>query len=223
MSLVHLVLEAIAHQKSLDYEKSIAKKLYDNGRGVNSDGAGHNSKRADATIIADDGSHHSLEIKKSHSARMTQLSIAHTKEKGWHIPVISRLSKPAYAKHVEKSGILQKLNDTWGDPTGKEKPKDLYHDDVNGAEGVGAHYGKDKKTPYIHIGGGHGFFKTTDDDPAKIGAPKISGDGWRLRARVKSLGRTKADGTADKMFIINSTISKKGLGRSHLSLDADPT
>lgn len=217
------LLEKFANQDSIDYEKHIAKKLYDHGRGVFGDGAGHNSKRPDAKIIADDGSQHNLEIKKTHSSRFTQLSIAHDKDKGWHVPEKSKADKPAYAKHIEDSGILKKLNEEWGDPTGKTKVEDVYHPDHDFAKGIDAHYSKDKKTHYIHVGGGHGFFRTGDDDPAKLNAPKITGANARLRARMKSQGRLKADGTKDFSFMINSTINKEGLGVSHLSLDADPT
>ena len=210
-------------EENYEYERQVADKLHKSGRGTPVDMVAKTSRSLpDTHIIDDDKKLHRLEIKKSHHARFGSIAVHHTPEKGYHISDAARKKFPAYADHVEKSGILDVMNIEWKPPHKKSENKDIYKEDKNGAEGVEKFYGHDKAIPYIHIGNGHGFFKTTDKDPAKLNAPKFHGGIFHLRARFKDNGRVNKDKTKYHSIAIESQVTKNQLGVSHLSLDADP-
>jgi hypothetical protein len=212
-----LPVEEATNIAAKDYETSIAKKLHSVGRGTGAS-AGSDSKKSDATMIADDGSHHDVEIKRSAQSRVHATAVYHHPEKGWSVAERTKIGRPEYAKKIAESGILDKLNKEWGNPDGK-KLQDVYHDDANGLETSNAHY-TDKKVPYIHIGG-HGLFKTSDTDPAKLNVPKLSGKA-KLRARFKGTYRNK-DGKLVGHTVVEGFSSKKDIPQSPYSLDADPS
>ena len=153
---------------------------------------------------------------------MGQLELHHHPEKGgWHISEKSKARYPATAAHIEKSGFLEKINSQWGKPSG-DYEKDLkmgnvYHDE-KGTAGVQAHYGQDRNTPYIHIGGSGTFH--TGKDKAKLGVPKLSGN-TQLRARMKARSTDKATGKRKYGALI--VMSLKGTDKSSHDLEKDPS
>ena len=56
------------------------------------------------------------ETKNGTTAAMGQLTIHHSKDKGWHIKDSQKAKRPEYAKHIEKSGILKHMNKHHPDP-----------------------------------------------------------------------------------------------------------
>lgn len=156
------------------------------------------------------------ETKNGVTAAMGQLTIHHTKEKGWHIKDSQREKRPEYAKHIEKSGILHHMNKHHPDPekettteSGRAKTIEIKHPNLHPAEA----YLKDHHVHVLQVGG-HGTYKVGEKDETGHGLPSISGKGkWRIREKQKGnkSARTVAfhpDGT-------------KGLNKSHVDLDND--
>jgi hypothetical protein len=113
---------------------------------------------------------------------------------------------------------LHKVNKQWDKPTGDYESDlqkgNVYHVHPD-AEPIKSHYGKDRNTPYIQIGSGHGFYHT-GDDRAKLGSPELEGK-TQLRARMKARGRD-ADGKRTYGALI--VMSLKDAKKSHHDLDA---
>jgi hypothetical protein len=156
------------------------------------------------------------ETKNGTTAAMGQLTIHHTKELGWHIKKRQKEKRPEYAKHIEKSGILDHMNKHHSDPekeettkSGRSKTIEIKHPNLHPAEG----YLKDHHVHVLQVGG-YGTYKVGKKDETGHGLPSISGKGqWRIREKQKGnkSARTVAfhpDGT-------------KGLNKSHVNLDKD--
>ena len=152
---------------------------------------------------------------------MGQLELHHHPDKGWHISDNAKKKYPATAAHIEKSGFLHKINKQWGKPSG-DYHKDLkmgnvYHTE-EGTKGIQAHYGQDRKTPYIHIGG-HGTYHT-GKDVGKVGVPELSGN-TQLRARMKARSTDKTTGKRKYGALI--VMSLKEPHKSSHDLEKDPS
>ncbi len=200
------------NRRASNYESSIAEKLKTSGNApddLDTDSvAGFHPTDPDFKFKDRDGNHHNLEIKSGTQSMFGQVSLCHT-ENGWEVSPKTKKQKPAVSAYVERSGILHRLNHHWGHIDESPDKPDLYHDCHNGAEGVNLYYGADKNTPYIHIKD-HGFFHTSAD-AANLGTEQLNGK-FRMRCRFK-----------DGRPILNFTTTKKDLGISKFSLDADPT
>ena len=214
--LTQLVAEATG-QGGFDYEKTVNDKLKKHGK------ADKNSKTAGSSADAPDakfkhnGKEHNLEIKADHKAMFGQIELHHDGEK-WDISDNSKKKYPHTAKSITDTGFLHKVNKQWKKPTG-DYHKDLQmgnvdhtHDD---AEPIKNHYGKDRKTDYIQIGG-HGFYHTGKDE-AKLGSPELHGK-TQLRARMKNRGTDKKTGKTKYGALV--VMSLKDADKSHHDLDA---
>lgn len=201
-----------------DYETEINDKLKKHGKtDPDAKTAGSSGDAPDAKF-SHNGEDHFLEVKKDKNAMYGQIELKHDGEK-WHISDKSRAKYPETAKSIEATGFLHKVNKQWGKPTG-DYEKDLqlgnvYHTHPD-TEPIKAHYGKDRKTNYIQIGGGHGFYHT-GDDKAKLGSPELDGK-TQLRARMKARGRD-ADGKRTYGALI--VMGLKDPSKSHHNLDVD--
>jgi hypothetical protein len=207
------------NRKATDYEQSVADKLKKHGQSVESGdtevkGAGFHPTQPDFKFKDKTGNEHNLGIKNGHSSMFGQIAVMNHPKHGWIVSPKSKKEKPETSAYIERSGILTRMNNEW---KGENTP-DIYHDAPHGAEGVRLYYGADKNTPYIHIKG-HGMFHTSHD-AANLGTPQLEGK-FRLRARKKSLGKRK-DGSSRLLRTVNFETTKRDLGTSHLSLDADP-
>ena len=122
------------------------------------------------------------------TASMGQLTIHHTKEKGWHIKDAQKAKRPEYAKHIEKSGILKHMNKHEPDPeksettaSGRTKTIEIKHPNLHPAEG----YLKDHHVHVLQVGG-YGTYSVGNKDETGHGLPNISGKGaWRIREKQK--------------------------------------
>lgn len=120
------------------------------------------------------------ELKADHTAAWGQVTIHHTKEKGWHIPESSRSKRPNYSDHVEKAGILDYLNkhhrsglDSM-EKTASGRTKNIIHKTNSLEPAVG--YLKDHNVDVLHVGGGKGTY-SVGDDKTGLGLSKIRGTG----------------------------------------------
>jgi len=156
------------------------------------------------------------ETKNGTTAAMGQLTIHHTKEKGWHIKDSQRAKRPEYAKHIEKSGILKHMNKHHPDPekepstsSGRAKTIEIKHPNLHPAEG----YLKDHHVHVLQVGG-HGTYKVGEKDETGHGLPSISGKGkWRIREKQK--------GNKSARTVAFHPDGVKGLNKSHIDLDKD--
>lgn len=202
-----------------DYETKINDRLKKYGKAdADSKTAGSSADAPDAKFHHN-GEEHNLEVKKDKNAMFGQLELHHHPEKGWHISDRAKKKYPHTAAHIEKSGFLDKINKQWKKPTGDYdqdlKMGNVYHKE-SGTEGIKAHYGKDRKTNYIQIGG-HGMYHT-HEDKAKLGTESLSGD-TQLRARMKYRGKG-VDGKKKYGALI--TMGLKDPKKSKFDLDVDP-
>jgi hypothetical protein len=206
-------------QGGFDYEKVINDKLKKHGK------ADKNQTTAGASADAPDakfqhgGVEHNIEIKADHKAMFGQIELKHDGEK-WDVSERSKIKYPHTYKAIHKSGFIDKVNHHWGKPSG-DYDKDLkmgniYHDHHD-AEPIKAHYGKDRNTNYIQIGGGHGFYHTGKDS-ASLGSPELDGQ-TQMRARMKYRG-TDAK-TGKKKYGALVVMALKNAPKSHHNLDAD--
>jgi len=164
------------------------------------------------------------ETKDGVTAAMGQLTIHHSKEKdtktgkpkGWHIKDAQKAKRPEYAKHIEKSGILEHMNKHDPDPeksettaSGRTKSIEIKHPNLHPAEG----YLKDHHVHVLQVGG-HGTYKVGDKDETGHGLPSISGKGkWRIREKQK--------GNKSARTVAFHPDGVKGLNKSHIDLDKD--
>jgi hypothetical protein len=211
-----MVSEAYA-SGGFDYEKQVNDKLKKHGKAdPDSTTAGSSGDAPDAKF-KHGGQEHNLEVKKDHKAMFGQIELKHDGKK-WGISDRSRAKYPETAKSIEATGFLHKVNKQWDKPTGDYESDlqkgNVYHTHSD-AEPIKAHYGKDRKTDYIQIGGGHGFYHT-GDDKAKLGSPELEGK-TQLRARMKARGRD-ADGKRTYGALI--VMGLKDAQKSHHDLDA---
>ena len=156
------------------------------------------------------------ETKNGVTAAMGQLTIHHTKEKGWHIKDSQRAKRPEYAKHIEKAGILDHMNKNHPNPekaetteSGRAKTTVIKHPNLDPAEG----YLHDHHVHVLQVGG-HGTYKVGHHDETGHGLPRISGKGqWRIRE--------KQAGNKSARTVAFHPDGKKGLNNSHVNLDHD--
>jgi len=155
------------------------------------------------------------EVKQDVTAAMGQLTIRHSKEKGWHIPDDARAKRPRYAAEIEKAGILEHMNKNVPDPdtdattaSGRAKNRTIVHPNLNPADA----YLQDHHAHFVQIGSGFGTYKVGEKDATGHGFPGLSGEGlWTVRQ--KQIGNNTS---RTVMFQPNG---KKGLNRSHINLD----
>jgi hypothetical protein len=156
------------------------------------------------------------ETKDGVSAAMGQLTIHHTAEKGWHIGDAARKKRPLYAKQIEKSGILDHMNQNFPNPnkvktteSGRAKTIEIKHPDLNPAHA----YLQDHHVHVLQVGG-FGTYSVGKKDETGHGLPKISGKGvWRIREKQK--------GNKSARTVAFHPDGKNGLNKSHVDLDND--
>ena len=170
-------------QGGFDYEDKVNNTLKMHGlQPKESKSAGSSADAPDGVIHAK-GKKYNLEIKASKGAMMGQLELHHDGKK-WHVSERSKAKYPATATHIEKN-FIPKVNKSWGKPTGDyEKDKamgNVYHVET-GTAAIRDHYGKDRKTPYMQIGGSG--LHHMHSDKAAVGTKQLNGD-TQYRARMK--------------------------------------
>ena len=166
-------------------------------------------------ISSDDNLLHG-EVKEGVTAAMGQLTIHHTKEKGWHVGDAARKKRPLYAKAIEKSGILDHLNEHIPDPhkaettaSGRAKTIEIKHKNMDPAKA----YLSDHHVHVVQVGG-YGTYRVGKKDETGHGLPEITGNGlWRIREKQK--------GNKSARTIAFHPDGKKGLNKSHVDLDND--
>ena len=218
-TLKHFITEATG-QGGRDYEEFVNDRLKKHGRArPDATTAGSSGDAPDATFLHKN-KEHNLEIKKDKGAMFGQMELHHN-GKEWDASENTKKKYPETYKSIKKSGFFKTLNDRWGKPSG-DYEKDLkmgnvYHSHPN-ADPIKAHYGKDRKTNYIQIGSGHGFYHT-GDDVAKLGSPELHGE-TQIRARMKPRGHDK---NGKRTYGALAVMSLKGdVQKSHHDLDIDP-
>lgn len=207
-------------QGGRDYEEVINTRLKKYGRrDANATTAGSSADAPDATFIHK-GKEHNLEVKKDKGAMFGQMELHHD-GKSWSASEKSKKKYPETHKELVKSGFFEKLNKQWKKPSGDYdtdlKMGNVYHTHPN-ADPIKAHYGKDRKTPYIQIGGGHGFYHT-GGDVAGLGSPELHGQ-TKIRARMKPRGWKDGKRTYGALVVMSLDGDVK---KSHHDLDKDPT
>lgn len=200
-----------------DYEKKVNDTLKSMGKAdKDSTTAGSSADAPDAKFNHNGKTHH-LEIKQNSKAMFGQIELHHN-GKEWDVSERSKKKYPETHKAIHDSGFLKKVNKQWDKPTGDYdedlKKGNVYHDHPN-ADPIKAHYGKDRKTDYIQIGG-HGFYHT-GKDAAKLGSPELEGK-TQFRARMKYRGTDKK--TGKKKYGALVVMSLKDAQKSHHDLDA---
>jgi len=212
--------------KGHDYETKFVERMKHHGimpkhmHGAGSTGgtdfAVHNKKKGEFHAASVTGSLLNGETKNGTTAAMGQLTIHHSKEKGWHIKDSQKQKRPEYAKHIEKSGILDHMNKHHPDPeketttsSGRAKTIEIKHPNLHPAEA----YLKDHHVHVLQVGG-HGTYKVGDKDETGHGLPSISGQGkWRIREKQK--------GNKSARTVAFHPDGVKGLNKSHIDLDKD--
>jgi hypothetical protein len=158
------------------------------------------------------------EVKEGTTAAMGQLTIHHTKEKGWHIPDKARENRPEYAKAIEDAGILKHMN-KYSNPdkhkiettaSGRSKSIVIKHPNLEPARS----YLRDHHVDVLHVGSGYGTYRVGDKDVTGHGLPPIEGKG-KFTVREKQLGNKRA------RTVMFQPDGSKGLNRSHVNLDKD--
>ena len=214
--LTQLVAEATG-QGGFDYEKTVNDKLKKHGKADKGSKTAGSSADAPDAKFKHDGKEHNLEIKKDHKAMFGQIELHHDGKK-WDISDNSKKKYPHTAKAITDTGFLHKVNKQWKKPSG-DYNKDLQMGNVyhthNDAEPIKHHYGKDRKTNYIQVGG-HGFYHTGKDE-AKLGSPELHGK-TQLRARMKNRGTDKKTGKTKYGALV--VMGLKDADKSHHDLDA---
>jgi hypothetical protein len=164
------------------------------------------------------GHYLNAELKANTSAAFGQLTIHHNHKKGWHVPDEARAKRPEFAKHIEKSGILRKMNRDYN-PTkkkikttasGRDKTISFEHPNMEPASA----YLRDHHVHVLHVGGGHGTYRVGNEDVTGHGLPKLSGRG-------QFLVREKQAGNKTSKTVMFQPHGKKGLNPSHVNLDTD--
>ena len=95
----------------------------------------------------------------------------------------------------------------------KKEHGNIYHH-VKGTHAIKDHYGKDRKTPYIQIGGSG--LHHTDKDHGKLGTKSLNGD-TQYRMRVKYHGKNKKTGKVNYSHTV--VLGLKNHKKSHVDLD----
>lgn len=214
-------IEAMLNEKlatgGFNYEKEVNDRLKKMGKAHKDSGtAGSSADAPDAKFHHND-KEHNLEIKQNSKAMFGQIELHHDGKK-WDISERSKQKYPHTTRAIQDTGFLQKVNKQWDKPTG-DYESDLQKGNVyhthHDAEPIKAHYGKDRKTDYIQIGGGHGFYHTGKDS-AKLGSPELHGKAT-LRARMKARGTDRKTGKRKYGALI--VMGLKDADKSHHNLD----
>jgi hypothetical protein len=178
--------------------------------------AGSSADAPDAKFTHDGEEHH-LEVKQNSKAMFGQIELHHDGKK-WDISERSKKKYPATHAAIAATGFLSKINKQWDKPTG-DYDTDLQKGNVyhthHDAEPIKSHYGTDRKTNYIQIGGGHGFYHT-GNDAAGLGSPELEGKAT-LRARMKYRGTDRK--TGKKKYGALIVMGLKDAEKSHHNLD----
>ena len=156
------------------------------------------------------------ETKNGVTAAMGQLTIHHTKEKGWHIGDVAKSKRPKYAQQIEKSGILEHMNKHFKNPnkaettaSGLSKTVEIKHPNLD----PGHAYLQDHHVHVLQVGG-YGTYSVGKKDETGHGLPNISGKGvWRIREKQK--------GNKSARTVAFHPDGKNGLNKSHVDLDND--
>lgn len=159
------------------------------------------------------------EVKGGTNAAFGQLTVRHDPAKGgWHIPDKARALRPRYAKAIEDSGLIERLNRERPDPHAAEKTasgrvKNITqdHPDLGPAE----EYLHDHHVDFLQVGDGHGSYSVGEKDKTGHGLPRIkdSGEGrWTARQKERS---------PSALTIMFQPKGKRSLKNSHVNLDKD--
>jgi len=218
---VTLAVDAMLSEKAavggFNYEKEINDKLKKMGKAHKDSTTAGSSADAPDAKFTHDGEEHHLEVKQNSKAMFGQIELHHDGKK-WDISERSKKKYPATHAAIAATGFLQKINKQWDKPTG-DYDTDLQKGNVyhthHDAEPIKAHYGTDRKTNYIQIGGGHGFYHT-GNDAAGLGSPELEGKAT-LRARMKYRGTDRK--TGKKKYGALIVMGLKDADKSHHNLD----
>jgi len=218
---VTLAVEAMLNEKAavggFNYEKEINDKLKKMGKADKDSTTAGSSADAPDAKFTHDGEEHHLEVKQNSKAMFGQIELHHDGKK-WDISERSKKKYPATHAAIAATGFLKKINKQWDKPTGDYDTDlqlgNVYHTHHD-AEPIKAHYGTDRKTNYIQIGGGHGFYHT-GNDAAGLGSPELEGKAT-LRARMKYRGTDRK--TGKKKYGALIVMGLKDAEKSHHNLD----
>ena len=199
-----------------DYEDKVNNHLQKHGaqkKGEKS--AGASADAPDGSIHAN-GHKHNLEIKKDHNAMMGQVGLHHD-GKTWGVKSSAKKKYPATTNHIEKH-LIPHMNKQIGKPSGdyetdRKEHGNIYHH-VDGTAAIKDHYGKDRNTPYIQIGGSG--LHHTDKDHGKVGTKPLNGD-TQYRMRVKRHSKNKNTGKVS--YSHTAVLSIRNHKASHIDLD----
>ena len=198
------------------YEREVNGHLQKHGLQKKGQGSAGSSKDAPDGTIHASGKHHNLEIKQNKSAMMGQIGLHHD-GKSWKVKASSKRDYPETAKHIEKH-FLPHINKTIGKPSGdyhkdRKEHGNIYHT-VKGTKAIRDHYGKDRKTPYMQIGGSG--LHHTDKDHGKLGTKPLNGD-TQYRMRVKNHGTNKKTGKVNYSHTVVFNLHNHE--KSHIDID----
>jgi hypothetical protein len=218
---VTVAIDAMLNEKlaagGFNYEKEVNDKLKKMGKAHKDSGTAGSSADAPDAKFNHNGKEHNLEVKQNSKAMFGQIELHHDGKK-WDISERSKKKYPHTTRAIQDTGFLHKVNKQWDKPTG-DYESDLQKGNVyhthHDAEPIKAHYGKDRKTDYIQIGGGHGFYHTGKDS-AKLGSPELHGKAT-LRARMKARGTDRKTGKRKYGALI--VMGLKDADKSHHNLD----
>jgi hypothetical protein len=153
------------------------------------------------------------ETKQDSTAAMGQITIKHSKERGWHVPEDARAKRPEYAKHVDEH-IIPHMNKHYPNgpsdqrvtASGRAASDRIKHPDMKPAEG----YLKDHHVDLLHVGGGKGTYSVGKDKTGH-GLPNIKGKGlWTVRDKAK---------TPNARTVMFQPDGRHGLEPSHVNLE----
>lgn len=199
-----------------DYEGDFHKRMQDHGLADKDSGPAGSTGGSDSHINnKKTGKRLNTEVKAGTTAAMGQLTINHTKEKGWHIPDHAREKRPEYAKEIEKAGILDHMN-KHHDPdkvetteSGRAKNVSIKHHNMAPAEA----YLKDHHVDVLHVGT-HGTYRVGDKDATGHGLPQMKGHGkWTVRE--------KQFGNKHARTVMFQPGGRNALEKSHVDLGKD--
>jgi hypothetical protein len=218
---VTIAIDAMLSEKAavggFNYEKEVNDRLKKMGKAHKDSTTAGSSADAPDAKFTHDGEEHHLEVKQNSKAMFGQIELHHDGKK-WDISERSKKKYPATHAAIAATGFLSKINKQWDKPTG-DYDTDLQKGNVyhthHDAEPIKSHYGTDRKTNYIQIGGGHGFYHT-GNDAAGLGSPELEGKAT-LRARMKYRGTDRK--TGKKKYGALIVMGLKDAEKSHHNLD----